>query len=86
MTGLTRTGCSDLQWFEKLLDRVSGSNACYVLLWSNGSEMFHTPFVRAVNSDGSLYGHELLDDFLRFYNDRRSIFANNQKNYIFCIK
>ncbi len=86
VTGLTRTGCSDLQWFEKLLDRVSGSNACYVLLWSNGSEMFHTPFVRAVNSDGSLYGHELLDDFLRFYNDRRSIFANNQKNYIFCIK
>ena len=78
VTGLPRQGCSDLRWFEKLLDAVSDSDACYVLLWANGSEMFHTPFVRAANGDGSLYGHELLDDFIRFYNDRRSVFAVNQ--------
>lgn len=78
VTGLPRTGCSDQQWFEKLLDIVSESGACYVLVWANGSEMFHTPFVQKINSDESLYGHELLDDFLCFYNDRRSVFAVNQ--------
>lgn len=82
VTGLPRKGCSDQQWFEKLLDTVSDSGVCYVLVWMNGSEMFHTPFVQAVNGDGSLYGHELLDDFLRFYNDRRSVFANNQTEIV----
>ncbi|MCM1134494.1 MAG: glycoside hydrolase family 26 protein [Clostridium sp.] len=82
VTGLPRKDCPDLQWFEKLLDIVSDSDACYVLIWSNGSEMFHAPFVRAVNSNGSLYGHELLDDFLRFYNDKRSVFASNQAKIV----
>lgn len=82
VTGLPRVGCSDWQWFEKLLDTVSASGACYVLVWTNNGEMFHTPFVQAVNSDGSLYGHELLDDFLQFYNDRRSVFANNQAEVV----
>lgn len=81
-TGLQRSGCPDRQWFEKLLEASSASGACYVLLWSNTSEMFHTPFVRSVNQDGSLWGHELLDDFLRAYNDRRSVFAADQAGVI----
>ena len=82
VTGLPRSGCPDRQWFEKLLDTASASNACYVLVWSNNSEMFHTPFVRSLNSSGGLYGHELLDDFLRFYNDRRSVFAADQAEIV----
>ncbi len=82
VTGLPRTGCADRQWFEKLLDAAASSGASYVLVWSNNSEMFHTPFVRAVNGDGSLYGHEMLDDFLRFYNDRRSVFALDQLDVV----
>ncbi len=82
VTCLQRSGCPDQQWFEKLLDRISASRACYMLIWSNTSEVFQTPFVRAVNSDGSLYGHELMDDFLRFYNDRRSVFAEDQAEII----
>lgn len=81
-TGLLRSGCPDRKWFEKLLDTAAGSNACYALVWLNNEEMFHIPFVRSVDSGGGLYGHELLDDFLRFYNDRRSVFAADQAEIV----
>lgn len=82
VTGIPRTLCPDRQWFEKLLDAATASKACYVMAWSNTSEEFHVPFVRSVDSGGGLYGHELLDDFLRFYNDRRSVFAADQTEIV----
>lgn len=32
-----------------------------------------------VSDDGILYGHELIDNFIDFYNNSKSIFANDQK-------
>ncbi len=76
---LRRSGNPETHWFGKMLDVLSGSGACYVLTWSNSTELFHVPYVKAVHRDGSLYGHEMMDGFMEFFNDRRSVFAVNQR-------
>lgn len=81
-TALRRSGNSEKHWFEKVLDVVSGSGACYVLTWNNNTEQFHVPYVKAVNNDGSFYGHEMTDDFMKFFNDRRTVFAVNQRRIL----
>ncbi len=80
-TALLKTGNGNKDWYNQMLDIVSQSEASYFLLWANFSKTdgFYTPYVDAVNADGSLHGHELLDSFLSFYNDDRSIFAAGQK-------
>lgn len=74
------------EWFTEVLDAVTKSeyNCSYFMLWSNysSSSSYYTPFVSKKNSDGSLYGHEMLDSFIKFYNDSRSIFASDQKNIL----
>jgi mannan endo-1,4-beta-mannosidase len=52
-----------------------------MLLWANFSKKdgYYTPYVDKVNEDGTLHGHEMLDNFISFYNDSRTIFANDQK-------
>ena len=79
-TACHKTGNKVKDWYEKVMNTVSKSSASYFLLWANFAENdgFYTPYVKAVNDDGSLYGHELLDYFIDFYNDGRSIFSANQ--------
>ena len=81
-TALYRTGNQDKQWYKEVLDIVSESDASYFLLWANFSQAdgFYTPYVNRINGDGSLYGHEMLDSFIEFYNDSRTIFADSQKD------
>ncbi len=71
-------------WYNEILDIVTdnGFNCCYFMLWSNYSSQgsYYTPFVTKKNSDGSLNGHEMLDSFIRFYNNEKSIFASDQKD------
>lgn len=81
-TALSRSGNSEKQWFEKVLNVLSDSGACYFLTWSNNEEMSHVPYIKAVNDDGSLYGHEMTDGFMDFFNDRRSVFAVNQREIL----
>ncbi len=83
-TALTKTGNGNKDWYNQVLDIVSASDASYFLLWANFSKKdgFYTPYVDAVNPDGSLHGHEMLDHFISFYNDNRSIFAANQKDVL----
>ena len=38
------------------------------------------------NEDGSLYGHEMLDNFIDFYNQDNTVFAINQKSVLEQIK
>ena len=75
-------------WYAQVLDMVSGSNASYFLLWANFSKTsgFYTPYVDSVNEDGALRGHELLDSFIKFYNDKRSVFADTQKAALASVK
>jgi len=77
-------------WYMKLLGAISedkqagGANGgvCYFLVWANfGADgSFYTPYVLEKKENGVLYGHETLDDFIRFYNDERSVFATDMNN------
>lgn len=75
-------------WYAKVLEMVSASDASYFLLWANFGKTsgYYTPYVDAVNEDGSLHGHELLDAFLAFYNDERSVFADTQKEALAAVQ
>ncbi len=79
---LLPTGNGNKDWYNQILDVVSESEASYFLVWADWGKdgAFYVPYVDAVNTDGSLHGHEMLDHFISFYNDSRSIFAANQKD------
>ena len=80
---LKETGNKRPEWFTEILDIVTKPeyDCCYFMLWSNYSRTgsYYTPFVEEVNEDGTLFGHELLDPFIEFYNNEKSIFALDQK-------
>lgn len=70
-------------WYMQLLDQISADGGiCYFLVWANFGEnvSFYLPYVKSVNEDGSLHGHEMLDEFIKFYNDGRSVFASDMNN------
>lgn len=80
-TALLKYGNPDKDWFMKTLDIVSESDAAYFMVWSNFGETdgFYTPYVKKVNSSGTIFGHELIEPFTEFYNDTRSVFAGDQR-------
>lgn len=83
---LPETGNKRPQWYAEILDILTKPEyeCCYFMLWSNYSRAgsYYTPFVEEINEDGSFFGHELLDPFIEFYNDKRSIFAADQKQLV----
>lgn len=87
-TALHKTGNKNKNWYNDVLDIVSNSNASYFLLWANFSQNdgFYTPYMLEKNEDGSLYGHEMLDNFIDFYNQDNTVFAINQKSVLEQIK
>ena len=84
--GLVLTGNGRKDWYNEILDIVTDKefNCCYFMLWSNysSSGAYYTPFVVNKNEDGTFTGHEMTDNFISFYNDKRSIFASDQKDVI----
>lgn len=80
-TALHITGNGQPDWYNEMLNLIYESDASYYLLWANFAKKdgFYTPYVDAVNDDGTLHGHEMMDNFIDFYNDARSVFAVNQK-------
>lgn len=83
-TALLKSENGNKDWYNQILNIVSKSEASYFLLWANfgKTDGFYTPYVDSVNEDGSLHGHEMLDNFISFYNDGRSIFAADQKKVL----
>lgn len=83
-TALLRKGNQTKDWYRQVLNIVSESDAAYFLLWADFGKKdgFYIPYVEKINEDGSLHGHELLDDFIDFFNEERSIFASNQKTIL----
>ncbi|MCR4618227.1 MAG: glycoside hydrolase family 26 protein [Lachnospiraceae bacterium] len=83
-TAIHLTGNINKKWHSDILDCVSDSNASYFLLWANFSKYgtYYTPYIDHRNEDGSLFGHEMCDDFIEYYNDERSIFASHQKDAV----
>ncbi|HBA98011.1 MAG TPA: hypothetical protein DCZ23_07880, partial [Lachnospiraceae bacterium] len=73
------------EWYTEILDLVTkpGYNCCYFMLWSNyDTKSFYTPFVASKKGENVLLGHELIDYFLKFYRDKRSIFAADQQEIV----
>ena len=67
----------------QLLDQISEDGGIsYFLVWANFSEngSFYLPYVVEKKENGILYGHEMLDEFIRFYNDGRSVFATDMNS------
>lgn len=87
-TAVHKTGNKDKDWYNKVMKAVAASDASYFLLWANFSEHdgFYTPYVKSVNDDGSLYGHELLDNFIDYYNNPTSAFTSNMKDALTQLK
>lgn len=82
-TALLKSGNAYPDWYNQMLEIISQSDASYFMVWANFSRKdgFYTPYVMA-EEDGVLFGHEMLDPFIDFYNDPRSIFAVNQKGVL----
>lgn len=79
---LLKSGNQRKDWYNEILDAVAPSNAAYFLLWANfGTDSgFYTPYV--VSKTGTtITGHEMLDNFIDFYNDPRSVFANEMGDF-----
>lgn len=81
-TALLKSENTRPDWHQEILDAVKGSNASYYLVWANFGEKdgFYTPYVKSVKEDGAKHGHEMMDPFIRFFNQNNSIFAVNQKD------
>ncbi|MCI8973937.1 MAG: hypothetical protein HFH79_10170 [Lachnospiraceae bacterium] len=80
---LQRTGNKVKDWYMQLLDQISkDGGVCYFLVWANFSEngSFYLPYVTEKKENGVLHGHEMIDEFIRFYNDGRSVFATDMNN------
>ncbi len=81
-TALLKQNNTRPDWHQEILDIVESSDASYYLVWANFSEKdgFYTPYVKSVSEDGVKHGHEMMDSFIRFFNQNTSVFAANQKN------
>lgn len=70
-------------WYMQLLDEISEDGGIsYFLVWANFSEngSFYLPYVIEKKENGIRYGHEMLDEFIKFYNDERSVFASDMNS------
>ena len=80
---LKRTGNKVMDWYMKLLDQISEDKGiCYFLVWANFDEngSFYLPYVTEKKENGVLHGHEMMDEFIKFYNDNRSVFATDMNS------
>lgn len=71
--GIADRGNNRLDWYNEVLDVVSGSDMPYFMVWANFDDKsnFYTPYKVSETK-----GHEMINNFIDFYNDDRSIFAN----------
>ncbi|WP_433943845.1 glycosyl hydrolase [Paenibacillus sp. SN-8-1] len=81
-SGMKTTGNGDLKWFTKLLNAIKNDpdakRIAYMLTWANfnlNGNLF-VPY----NDPGKLGVHELLADFIKFYEDPYTAFAKEVKN------
>jgi mannan endo-1,4-beta-mannosidase len=80
-TGMSTSGIasnSRKTWFADVLDKVSASHMAYYLVWANfsGGTNYMAPYKTSATT-----GHPMVDDFIDFYNNAKSIFANGTGFY-----
>ena len=79
---LQRTGNTVMDWYMQLLDEISNDGVSYFLVWANFGEngSFYLPYAVEKKEGGYLHGHEMMDEFIKFYNDERSVFATDMNS------
>ena len=81
---LQLTGNKVMDWYMQLLDEIGDDGVSYFLVWanfgSNEGESFYLPYAVEKKDDGYLHGHEMMDEFIKFYNDGRSVFATDMNS------
>jgi len=71
--GMKVTGNKRVTWFEDVLNTVASTNAAYLLTWANFGE---TSGIFMPYMADETHGHEMLNSFIKFYNDEKSVFAD----------
>lgn len=78
---LLATYNSRKDWFNEILDAVANTNTSYFMVGANLSiDKFYTPYVVS-DPQEPMKGHEMLDNFIDFYNKPNSVFANQKGDY-----
>lgn len=71
------SGNRDKDWYQHVAEIVSESDMPYFLTWANfAKDNFYVPYM----VDGEK-GHEMVDNFINYYNQDDSIFANGVGDY-----
>ncbi|MDR3284579.1 MAG: hypothetical protein LBS97_05325 [Treponema sp.] len=75
-TGMSTQGIinnSRKTWFSDMMNLVSSSNMSYYLVWANfgGGDNYMAPYKTSPTR-----GHRMVDDFIDFYNNPKSVFAD----------
>jgi len=70
---------NDKKWFHNTGEIVRKSGASYFLTWANFEKLEHNFFEPYMVSPTR--GHEMVNDFVNFYNEPATIFADGVKDY-----
>ncbi len=83
-TALHKEGNKVKDWHNQIIDIVSDSDASYYLVWANFGKHdgYYSPYVDSYTEDGFAQGHEIIDDFIKLYNDDKAVFAKTQKDVL----
>lgn len=77
---LAKTGNQRPDWFDEALRAISPHKMAYFMTWSNFSEdNFDEPYMVTPKR-----GHEMINGFIRFYNQPESVFAGQVGDYSKC--
>ena len=76
---LAITGNKDKQWFSKVSAICAKHQAAYFMTWSNFEKLPHNFFAPYMVSKTK--GHEMVNDFVNFYNEDTSLFADGLVDY-----
>ena len=76
--GLGVSGNVDKKWFSEVSNIVSKSSMPYYMVWANFGETdgFFAPYMVSDTK-----GHEMINDFIDYYNEDESVFANGVGDY-----
>ena len=76
--GMAPSGNKNLDWFNDISNIVSQSNMPYYMVWANfdGDKNFFSPFMA-----NDKKGHEMINNFINYYNDSKSVFASGVGDY-----
>lgn len=76
--GIAPFGNPRLDWFSEIEAIVSESRSPYFMVWANfdAVDNFFTPY-----KVDAAHGHEMANNFIRFYNSEKSVFADGTNFY-----